>query len=301
MMADLDGDGWQDIYVAVDFTQNFLWINQGDRTFVDVAEACGADILMNDMGMSIVDYDDDGDFDLYTTNVYATELPLRHNAMLRNDSNGGSLAFSDVSRDVGLAKGAWGWGVTAMDADRDGLVDFAATNGFRSPIPGAGGSVPDDRSRLWLQDPSRPGTFDEVGREVKFADLFWGSNLISFDYDRDGDLDLLQSTMDEKLRLLDNRPLPGSAAEGHHYLVVAPRMFGPNKRAIGAVVRVTANGRRMTRLVSAGTSCLGQEPAEAFFGLGQAGTADRLEIEYPDGRRLVLFDVPGDQRLELWP
>jgi hypothetical protein len=70
MMVDLNDDLWLDIYIAVDFRENRLWMNQGDGTFLDMASETNADVVMHDMGLSIVDYDDDGDLDLYTSNIY---------------------------------------------------------------------------------------------------------------------------------------------------------------------------------------------------------------------------------------
>ena len=78
-------------------------------------------------------------------------------------------------------------------------------------------------------------------------------------------------------------------------------MKGRNARAIGAVVRVTAGDNKdkttMMRVLTAGTSFLGQEPAEAFFGLGRATVADRVVIEWPDNRTTELTDVTADQVL----
>jgi len=292
MMVDLDEDGWQDLFVAVDYTANRLWINQGDLTFVDAAFSANAGNAMSDMGAYIVDYDDDGDLDLFTTNIEFYDglgTPTEYNVLLENRSDETGLEFVEVSRDVGVWRASWAWGTTIFDADNDGLLEFAATNGFKAD------EWERDRSRLWTR--LHPGSrkYTEDGRGVGLDDRLWGSALVSLDFDRDGDLDLAQSTMEGIPRLLENR-LWGAS---RNYLVVRPRMNGANRRAIGATVTVTVAGRSSRRLISAGTSFFGQEPAEAFFGLGDVEVVDSIRIEFPGGQARVLTNVPAGQVLTL--
>ncbi len=293
MMWDINSDGWQDIYVATDFVQNYLWINQGDNTFVDMAgQVPPLDNVMNDMGMALADYDNDGDLDIYTTNIYHEDRTW--NTLFRNDSTGPKLVYTEYARQTRIDDGAWGWGATFFDADLDGRLDLAATNGYLT-----GG---------WQYDTSRffrnLGVEDDVLRYadlsnlVGYQDNFWGSAVIAIDHDRDGDLDLAQTCFDGgPLLLLENRL--GRAAAGRHYLVIEPRMTGPNRFAINAVVRVQAGDLRMMRILSAGSSFLGQEPYELHFGLGNATTADVVKIEWPDGAVTTLYDVPADQTLRV--
>lgn len=282
-MVDVDGDGWLDVYAAIDFTANRLWMNRRDMTFVDRAPLAGCDLLMNDMGNCVLDFDDDGDFDLHTTNVFDG---IGYNALLRRSPFERGLRYEDVSLDTGVADGGWGWGVTALDADRDGVLEIAATNGW----------IQLDTTRLWRREPGSLA-FADIAAQAGVDDDLWGSALLSFDSDRDGDVDLFQVAMEGHLRLLENRMTEDRA--GGHWLVVRPRMAGPNHRAIGAVVRVVVGQHRMTRLIGAGTSFLGQEPAEAFFGLGAASTANRVVVLFPGGDRKVLHDVAADRVLDV--
>lgn len=297
MMADFDGDGWQDISVAVDFAPNRLWINQHDGTFQDAAPAAGAANAMNDMGQYLADVDDDGDLDIYITNI----IEHGRNILLRNDSSPPALAFAEVSRTLGVDRGGWGWGATIFDADLDGRPEIAATNGF-SYAPWT-----TDRSCFFVARRDGPLRFTDGAVAVGFDDRRWGSALVALDYDRDGDPDLAQACMDGTLALLRNDPPPfaepalGGGAAARHFLVIKPRMNGPNHRAIGALVRVRTGAVTRTRLISAGTSLLAQEPAEACFGLGGAAVADEVRVEFPDGQTRVLANVAADQWLTLYP
>lgn len=118
----------------------------------------------------------------------------------------------------------------------------------------------------------------------------------------DGDLDVLQTVMEQqskpaRVRLLDNAYNGGPTS--HHYLIVRPRMLGLNTQALGAVCRVNAGGTSMQRQIGAGTSYLGQEPAEAHFGLGAATTAELVQVLWPDGTSTMLADVAADQVLNV--
>jgi hypothetical protein len=288
MMFDANHDGLMDIYVAVDFEPNILWINNGDHTFTDHAPTMHLDNAMNDMGLAISDYNNDGRLDLYITNVYVDDGPprsWRHNVLYRNDSTRFATAFQDRSLDLAVADGRWGWGTTFLDYDLDGFVDIAATNGW--------GFDPwtEDASRLF-RNVDGVSPFEDVSDDVGFNDTEFGSSLVSFDRDRDGDRDLLQLCNGGRLRLLDNR-LDGRGSG--HFLTVRPRMDGANHRAIGAVVQVRAKGRIQTRLITAGTSYMGQEPAEAHFGFGVESRVDALVVYWPDGAVSTVTNLPSDR------
>ena len=292
MMADFDGDGWLDIYAAVDFTANRLWINQRDGTFLDLAPASGSDNAWNDMGLTLGDVDHDGDLDIYITNI---ENLVEHNLLLRNDSANGVVEFERLTR-TGTESGGWGWGASFLDADNDGDLDLAATNG-RILLPEY-----EDSSKLFENVDAESVIFADVSEASGFDDTLLGSSLVAADFDRDGDLDLAQTCrgLEEQpsvLRLLENQ-LSGSSL-GHHYLVVRPRMTGTNHYAIGAIVRLETGDQRQMRLISAGTSYLGQEPAEAFFGLGNAALVDLVTVEWPGGSRSTWTDVPADRIVDI--
>lgn len=279
---DFNRDGWIDMYVAVDSqVGNLFWINQGDGMFLDMAANAGVDHAAFDMGITLGDYDNDGDIDIYVTEI-------GFNVLYRNDSIGPNLSFVNVAVPIGVSIGYWGWGTTFLDANNDTLLDLAATNGK------VGTSWDTDPSRFWLNQGGDPITYLDVSDQVQFNDTYIASSLIAFDYDRDGDLDMMQSTSEGgPLRLLDNAP--GAAAQANHYLVVRPRMGGPNHYAIGAVVRITAGSTNMMRPIHAGISTVGQEPAEAFFGLGGAAVVDQITIEWPDSSWQQHLVVAADQ------
>jgi hypothetical protein len=298
IIHDFDRDGLMDLYVAVDFGPNRLWRNLGGGVHANVAPALGVDNLMNDMGLALGDPDNDGDLDLFITNIYdPINFPGRHNVLFRNDTAAGALAFTEISESVGVDNGDWGWGVTWIDADMDGRIDLAHTNGMSRP------EFEHDRSRLFHNTPAGdPGaSFDDIAQSSGFYDDDLGMSLVALDADRDGDLDLVQTCNPGPLRLWLNRT--GAEAPGGErfntgaWLVVRPRACGPNTHAIGAVVRAKIGAELHTRLIAAGTSSLGQEPAEAHFGLGDASAVDSVTIEWPGGASTILAGVALNQMI----
>jgi hypothetical protein len=275
LFHDFNGDGRQDLFVAVDFGKDRLLLNQGGNSFVDVAGEAGVDFSANEMGVAPGDFDNDGDIDLFVTNIDPD------NRFHRNDSSGNTLAFTNIATDNDMDATGWAWGCTFLDANNDGLLDLAVTNGYFVTR-----EQREDPSVFFVSRGGSPVTFDRVSDEVGFNDTLWGSALLAVDYNRDGRQDLIQSAMlvvdsTAYVRVLKNNPQPEAPSNG--FLIVKPRQNGPNPRAIGALVRVSTGATTMTRLITAGTSFMGQEPAEAHFGLGDATQVDVLTIEWPNG------------------
>lgn len=291
---DFNRDGFLDIYINVDFGNNEFWLNNGDNTFTDIAGSIGADNSFNEMGMTVGDYDNDGDIDVYSTNISRLDDgTLRHNILLQNNwESNNTLMFSEVSNNPGIAVGAsgWDWGTTFFDANNDGFLDLATTNGW-----GEGWGI--DQSKLWQNIDG--SFFTDISSISGFNDSLDGATLLAFDMDRDGDLDLLQSMKGygsniNPVRLLENSL--NTSSNLNNYLVVKPRMNGTNHFSIGAVVKVLYNnGQTAMRLITAGTSFYGQEPAEAFFGLADNTTVDEVIIEWPDNTTTIVDNVAANQ------
>ena len=149
--GDYDDDGDPDIYVANDFGRNNLYRNNGDGTFADVAEQLGVQDLGAGMSAAWGDYDNDGDLDLYTANMWSSagqrittsarfdsvapgereraqfQRQAQGNSLFRND---GPAGFSDASDTAGVRTGRWAWASDFVDLDGDGLLDLFVQNGY---------------------------------------------------------------------------------------------------------------------------------------------------------------------------
>ena len=149
--GDYDNDGDPDLYVANDFGRNNLYRNEGDGTFTDVAAAAGVEDPAAGMSAAWGDYDNDGDLDLHTANMWSSagrrltfaerfadvaaaadtrrkfQRQARGNSLFRNNGDG---TFSDVSEEAGVTMGRWGWAADFVDLDNDGLLDLFVQNGY---------------------------------------------------------------------------------------------------------------------------------------------------------------------------
>ncbi len=291
---DFNDDLYPDLFVAVDHTSDEFYWNTAGR-FSNATLAVGATHTGNDMGLACSDFDNDGDLDVYATNitdpsgVFGT---TRYNALNLNASGAtGVTHFSDQASAFGLQDTYWGWGVKFTDVDNDGDLDVVAVTGFDDyvgRVAGASSPIYHTPPVLLLQQPA--GTFvRQTGAGLD--DPGDSRALIAFDYDRDGDEDLLITGVNQPVRLLENQ----SGPQGHWLHVELRQAPGSNRFGIGASVYATTGGVTLRRDIIAGDSYLAGTPAEVHFGLGNTGIVDRLRVRWTDGSESVFDQVAADR------
>ncbi len=303
--SDLDDDGWLDLYVANDVSDNVLYRNAGDGTFADISHAAWVADPRGAMGLASGDWDNDLDLDLFVTHWIAQENALYVN--LRGDlpaqPAGGvtetvAVRFTDMADPYGLGQIALdfvGWGTAFADVDRDGRLDLVVANGhtFQDEADPTR-LVPQANQLFWNRGPDGDGFFD-VGAASgdAWAAAHVGRGLAVADYDRDGDDDVVVANHGAPPTLLRNDTAPGA-----HWLAV--RLAGAaNRFGIGAQLTLDHGGRRQLRELGVGSSYLSQHAPEVRFGLGPdagPGTVD-LTIRWPGGERATVAGVPIDQRV----
>ena len=295
VLSDTDNDGWLDIYVANDSTPNFLFLNQRDGTFTDVALVAGAALSEHGhaqagMGVDAADYDGDGLSDIFVTNFSDDSNTLYQNigqGTFRVNTSPTGLGASSLSH---LA-----WGTAFFDLDNDRLLDLFIANGHIYPqIDQADlGSTFLQRNQLYRNLGS--GAFHEVTDAGDAMTVEKSSRGAAFgDYDNDGDLDIMVSNLNDLPNLLRN-----DSENSNHWLTL--RLVGTksNRDAVGAkVAALVAGGTRVVELRGGG-SYLSHSDLRVHFGLGSHGQVDQLEIRWPSGQQQTFNDIQTNQFLAI--
>jgi hypothetical protein len=279
--ADLDGDGWVDIYVACDSTASILYRNNRDGTFSDVALESGVAYSEDGerqagMGLAVGDYNSDGLLDLFKTH-FADEFP----ALYRNLGAG---RFEDVAIEAGLGvvNRYVEWGAGMPDLDNDGLPDLVYATGHIYP-----------QVEQYLKHyPYRGPTmiFRNRGRG-RFQDVTHSSRGAAFgDFDNDGDVDILIMNMNEPPALLRN-----DYRGTHGWIKVKLEGKKSNRAGLGATVRVRVGQHTRAQPVLSQSSYYSHDDLRLHFGLGRATKADRIEVSWPSGQVDVLANLQGQR------
>lgn len=303
-VADVDDDGWPDVFVANDAMPNFLFRNDADGTFTDVAGVAGVAVTADGkakagMGTAFADFGGNGRLGLVVTN-HEAEM---HSIFL----NVGGAIFSDVTLRSGVGPATRpyvGFGVAFFDYDNDTDLDIAIANGHvmaNVSLLRGGGEFAE--RNLLLRNSG--GRFENVTSQAGpgFSIELVSRALAAGDVDNDGDLDLLVTNNGAGVNLLLNERLArGSDAEAAGTAnAILVRVIGTksNRSGIGTRLTLTTGGRRQLREVQSGSSYLTQNDLRAHFGLGAATRSERLEIRWPSGATEVVEDVPANHVITL--
>ena len=295
--ADFNGDGWPDLYVANDGQPNQLWINQHDGTFRNTALLAGVALspegeAKSSMGIDAGDFDNDGDEDLFIT-----ELTGQGDDLYVNDGSG---VFEDRSAAAGIRLPSLpftGFGAGWIDIDNDGWLDLVTVNGaVTQNVEALARNQPfslQQKKQVFRNLGNRQfadvtkqagAVFDipEVSRGLAFGDL-----------DNDGDLDMVVANDSGPLRLLIN-----NVGNRKHWigLNVVRSVQGRQTPAIQAKVTVvTSDGRTLTRRAHADGSYASARDPRVLVGLGDAAGPVRVRIAWPDGKMEERSNVPIDR------
>ncbi|KAA3610995.1 MAG: T9SS C-terminal target domain-containing protein [Calditrichaeota bacterium] len=270
---DVEGDGDLDVFVSRGTDDdtgteypNLLYINNGSNRFFDKASERGVAMqAMHGQGVTVGDYDNDGDFDFFVSNARG------RNALFRNSGSG---YFSDVAGSTGLTDNDRSTGCNFADFNNDGWLDLIVFN-----------FGPD---RVYKNNGD--GTFSKLG-DVGVDGWNNGYGSCVTDFDHDGDVDVFLSNAGQKSALFDN------AAETSNWLVIKPTGEESNRDAIGAEIDLYSNGMRQRRVMLAGEGFVSGNIVPFHFGLAEVDYADSLIIRWPAGGEIRLFDVAAHQRL----
>jgi hypothetical protein len=295
LFTDFDDDGDADLYVANDSTPNFLFRNNGDGSFDDVALQAGVAFgemgnAQAGMGVTRGDYDGDGHIDLLVTNFEDD-----YNTLYRDNGDG---TFADVTFAVGLGRSTLayvGFGTGFFDADNDGDLDLLVANGHVYPqidAAGSGSTYAQPNFLFENRDSKFTLLLPQQGDSLGTSQVSRGAGI--GDFDGDGDLDLFITNLNARPVLLRNE-----FGNRHNWLNVQLAGTGANRDAIGARIYLFAAGHRQVREVLAGSSFLGSADRRQHFGLGTATQVDSLQVHWPGGQSQTFRNLPINTSIHL--
>jgi hypothetical protein len=274
-LADMDGDRYPELIWIGDFSTSMYFTNDGDGTFTNFTGGSGTSQDGTEMGFTVADVDRDGDFDMYVTTISSNNLYV----------NQGNNVYSNVAASAGVTDSGWGWGTVAIDFDHDARVDLVATSQSSGQY-------------AFRNVGMAPLAYDEVSNSIGLVSNVSGRGLSNFDYDNDGDQDLLIFPRADPVQLFRN-DVAGPGTGWVRVFLDRGEVTDIAPDGIGSVVTVTTNGGTQVGRIDGGSNYLSQSELSAHFGIGDARVISELRVEWTNGDVTVLTDVEVDQTLTI--
>jgi len=297
LTADLDNDGWPDIYVANDSTASALYQNKKNGTFTDIALEAGCALSPDGkpqagMGISAGDYDLDGNLDLVKTN-FAGDTPSLYHSL-------GEAAFEDTTfaAGLGLHTQYLGWGCGFFDFDNDGWPDILICNGHVYPEVEQLKTEAGYMQRKLLYRNLRNGRFEDVSTVAGpgISNPIAARGCAFGDFDNDGDIDMVINPVNDFPQLIRC-----DSQTGNNWIKVRTIGTKSNRSGIGArlrcVTRVTGEPQPHQQIdeVRSGGGYFSQHDLRVHFGIGKAEKVELLEVRWPSGQVDTLKDIRPNQ------
>jgi hypothetical protein len=292
LWSDFDEDGHLDLFVANDSQPNYLYRNNGNGTFTDIAYDAGVAVSEDgaeqaNMGIAIGDYLHTGQMSLVIShfdNDYAV--------LFRNN---GKMDFSDVSSASGIARSTRsfvGWGDAFFDLNNDGWPDLFLVNGHVYPQVDSGPSGVAYREPKLLFLNQKDGTFKDIskraGHAIQLPQVSRG--LAVGDLFNNGRIDLVIENLTGPPMIL--KPVGGPQ---NHWISFELEGSRSNRLALNARARVWAGELVQVGEVISGGSYLSQNDLRLHFGLANHSRADKVDVLWPDGVKQTLVDLEADR------
>ncbi len=289
-VADFDGDGHVDIFIANDTEPNFLFRNKGDGTFEQIAEQMSVAFnqfgnSVSSMGADFRDVDNDGRPDLFITDLSNEGWLLFRNMPKWFDD------ISDQARVTVASLPFGGWSNAIVDLNNDSWKDLLSVNGHVMD------NISLTQSREYRQRNSillnqGDGTFRDASDEAgpAFARKAAHRGAAVADFDNDGRMDIVVTSLTDRAELLRN-----VTPTANHWLMIRLIGSSSNRDGLGAVVRLeTSDGKTLWNHVSTSVGFASSSDPRVHFGLGQSEKISAVSITWPGGETQTIRDVPVD-------
>ena len=264
----INDDQYPDIYIANDFDQNnMLLINQQGSGFINQAELYQLLDPYDGMGLATCDYDNDLDIDFLVTNI-------RENSFFVNETSNGNQ-FLNLSEEVNIYDTKWAWGAIFTDFNHDRYEDLYIANGFFS----------DEENEYFNNKASPEGRYfahgsltDEPISETQ------SRSVNSFDYDNDGDLDLIVTSINSVLKFYENKSVDTYFTDdiSGSWLKIHLEGTISNRDGLGAIITIEDDNNHMQSRLYNGSGFQHQSLQSLHFGLKDANFINSISVTWPN-------------------
>ncbi len=290
-IADINRDGFMDIFVANDTERNFLYMNQGDGTFREEGLLYGVayndqGITVSGMGCDAKDFNNDGWVDIFYNNLQGQIF-----ALFRNNEGAIFDYVSPTSNIERLSRRFSGWSNGFIDYNNDGWKDIYSSNGDVDYFG------PNAKQHDTMFENVRGENFIDVSEKLGSDFLAMGFKRGSafVDLNDDGFQDIVVTALNEKPRFLIN-----SGGNGNHWLLVDLVGRVSNRDSIGAEVKVTTGaGRTLFGHVNPSVGFMSSSDKRLHFGLEKETEIKSVEVRWPSGKTVTLTEVTADKILKI--
>lgn len=308
---DFDGNGYQDLFIANDYSVDELYMNFGEAGFEEIGKKARIGYApKSGMNVSIADVKNDGQFSVYVSNITEMGILLQGNNMWVPEGNDVELAFSNNAGAMGIELGGWSYGSQFGDLNNDGFQDLYLANGYisaaknnsywydYSKVTGGNKAIISDalnwpamegrsqsgfqQNKVWINGNS--GVFADVTDYISGIQPFDSRAVAMVDLWNNGALDVIVANQGKQVSILKNEN-----QSGNNWIAFHLEGTQSNRSAIGARVTLEWEDQKQSQVIFGGIGFCSQNQRALHFGIGPSIQIEKLTIKWPSGYEQVIM------------